>query len=47
MSSSELDTIETLVGWTLMGNVLDENSSKENLALAATSIIVREAEISD
>lgn len=45
--SSGLVAMETLFGWTLMGKVPQESSSKENLALSVTSMFVKEAEISD
>ena len=42
-----LVALETLLGCTLMGKMPQKSTSEENLALAITSLFVKEAEISD
>ncbi|GBM61401.1 hypothetical protein AVEN_70763-1 [Araneus ventricosus] len=45
--SSGLVAVETLLGWTLVGKVPQVNTERVNLAMAATSLFVKEAEIAD
>ncbi|GFT42629.1 uncharacterized protein TNCV_2165311 [Trichonephila clavipes] len=44
---SDLVTVETYLGWTLMGKVPHEEPSEENLAMTVLSLFVNEAEISN
>ncbi|GFX62253.1 uncharacterized protein TNCV_3306271 [Trichonephila clavipes] len=45
--SSGLVAVETYLEWTLMGKVLQEGPSEENLAMTVLSLFVNEAEISN
>ncbi|GBL98576.1 hypothetical protein AVEN_19648-1 [Araneus ventricosus] len=45
--SSGLVAVETHLGWTLMRKVTQVNTERVNLAMIATSLFVKEAEIAD